>query len=174
MSVQDILNNAQLIGSLGNYQVAPKLPALPKPINITTPYRGISINQTPSPVGSALDRLMNGIKSQESGGNYRATNPSGASGAYQVLRSNFEGPGGWDQQALGHDVTYNQFMNTPSIQDAIARYELNLYMQKYGINGAIAAWYGGPGAVKNMNSTRTQAGGYPSISAYIKSVLSKM
>jgi hypothetical protein len=171
MSVQDILNNLQTIQSQGQYQVAPKLPA-PKPVQPLN-FGGLNFKQQ-SPVGSSvLDRLTSSIRQQESSGNYRATNPSGASGAYQILRSNFEGPGGWDKEALGRDVTYDQFINSPQLQDAIARYELSNYLNKYGAAGAAAAWYGGPGAVKLINSTNPQ-GQYPSISAYVKAIMARM
>lgn len=171
MSVQDIMNNLATIQSQGQYQVAPKLPA-PKPQQ-PVQFNGLNFSQQ-SPVGSSiLDRLMGSIKQQESSGNYRATNPSGASGGYQILRSNFEGPGGWDMQALGRDISYNDFINNPNLQDAIARYQLSNYLKKYGAAGAAAAWYGGPGAVKLINSTNPQ-GQYPSISAYVKAIMARM
>lgn len=184
MSIQDILSNLQTVGAMGNYQVAPKLPK-PPPQKIN--YTNINLpNNAPTGGGavggalggssstSALDRLMAAIKKQESNGNYRATNPSGATGAYQILRSNFEGAGGWDRDALGRDVNYNQFISDPSIQDAIARYQLGLYLQKYGPAGAAVAWYGGPGAVSHMYDKTPQSGGYPSLYAYWNSVLNKM
>jgi hypothetical protein len=166
VSVQDIMNNLQAIHNQGTYQVAPKLP---------TPQFQLGSYQTASPVGgSALDRLKAAIKQQESGGNYGATNPSGASGAYQILRSNFVGRGGWDKEALGRDISYNEFMNSPSLQDEIAAFKLNQYLQRYGAAGAAAAWYGGPGAVSHMYDKTPQPGGYPSFYAYIQSVLNKM
>lgn len=176
MALQSILDNIQTIGAQGNYQVAPKLPA-PK----IQPVNYVNVQPPNNPLsaptgggGSPVDELMKALKQQESSNNYGATNPSGASGGYQILRSNFEGPGGWDKEALGHDVTYQQFMSSPIIQDQIARYKLQAYIAKYGLAGAAAAWYGGPGAVKNQNSTSIQPGGYPSISAYIKAVLDRM
>lgn len=176
MSVQDILNNVQAIGNRGNFQVSPKLPAPVVPKYQPMMQGAVS----PYPVGqssvgmSAIDRLMGAIKKQESNGNYKATNPSGASGGYQILKSNFVNPGGWDQEALGHDITYDQFMGSSSLQDAIARFKLNQYLQKYGMSGAAAAWYGGPGAVSHMHDKTPQAGGYPSMYDYIQSVLGKM
>lgn len=180
MSAQDILNNVQLIGGQGNFQVAPQLPK-PKPITkpqvVTNtrlgPAIGMGLGESSSVGPSVLDRLMQAIRSQESGGNYRATNPSGASGGYQILRSNFEGRGGWDMDALGRDITYNQFINSPQLQDAIARYKLSKYLNKYGVSGAAAAWYGGPGAVSHIGSTTPQ-GEYPSINAYVQAILKRM
>lgn len=177
----NFVNELNNITSKGRYDVAPKLkPVKPKPITLTMP--GLPASNTSSTPGggspkggSELDRLMRAIRSQESNNNYSAYNSMyGASGAYQILKSNFAGSGGWDREALGYDVSYSQFMNSPQIQDAIARYKLGQYLSKYGAAGAAVAWYGGPGAVKNMYSTTTQTGGYPSIYAYWNSVLSKM
>jgi hypothetical protein len=178
MSVLDILNNIQTIGQQGNFQVTPKLPK-PKPVSQLGPASGLGLGvgapnrQQQNTNDSPVDQLMRALRQQESGGNYRATNPSGASGGYQVLRSNFEGPGGWDKEALGRDISYSDFMNSSQIQDQIARYKLQAYIAKYGLAGAAAAWYGGPGAVKNMKSTKPQ-GAYPSIADYIKDVLARM
>lgn len=169
MSVQDIMNNVQTIGNQGSYQVAPKLPK-PKPIQ----NQSLGSYQTQTTGSSALDKLMRAIRKQESGGNYGATNPSGASGAYQILKSNFVNAGGWDREALGRDISYSDFMNSPALQDEIARFKLNQYLQKYGSAGAAAAWYGGPGAVSHMYDKTPQPGGYPSFYDYIQSVLSKM
>jgi hypothetical protein len=171
----NFMNELNTIRSQGQFDVAPKLkPVQPKTININSPtlsgYSGGGVSG-----GDTLSKLMKAIRSQESGGNYGAYNSMyGASGAYQILKSNFANPGGWDKEALGRDVSYNEFMNNPQIQDAIARYKLGQYLSKYGAAGAAVAWYGGPGAVANMYSHSTQAGGYPSLYAYWNSVLSKM
>lgn len=122
--------------------------------------------------GGDLGRLMRAIRGQESGGRYNATNPSGASGAYQILRSNFEGKGGWDKEALGYDVSYSQFMSSPKIQDAIARYKLGQYMKSRGMAGAAATWYGGDWGYRNMHSRRPQ-NGYPSMYDYVMSILNR-
>jgi hypothetical protein len=116
---------------------------------------------------------MRAIRGQESGGNYRATNPSGATGAYQILRSNFERSGsGWDREALGRDVSYSQFVNSPAIQDAIAKYKLGQYMKSRGMAGAAATWYGGDWGYKNMYSKKPQ-NGYPSMYAYVQAILNR-
>jgi hypothetical protein len=122
--------------------------------------------------GGDIGRLMRAIRGQESGGNYGATNPSGASGAYQILRSNFEGNGGWDREALGRDVSYSEFISSPSVQDAIARYKLNQYMQSRGMAGAAATWYGGDWGYRHMYDKKPQAG-YPSMYDYVMSVLNR-
>jgi hypothetical protein len=171
----DELNN---ITKKGNYQVTPELkPVSPQTINMTSPSLpgGYSSSSSSGGGGSELDRLMNAIRSQESGGDYDVVNTdSGAAGAYQIMPFNWTGSGGWDVEALGHDVGYNEFINNPQIQDAIARYKLNQYLQDYGAAGAAVAWYGGPGAVNSMHDNAPQPGGYPSLYAYWTSVLNQM
>ena len=87
---------------------------------------------------------------------------------------NFIGGSEWDRKALGRDVTLQEFMGSPQIQDAIARWQLGNYLRQYGSAGAAVAWYGGPGSVKHMYDKKTQAGGYPSLYDYWMSVLKKM
>lgn len=173
-NLAEFLNELASIRQKGQYDVAPKLnPVKPRTINLSMPNLPYSATGGAAPAGSStLDKLMRAIRQQESGGNYKAYNSLyGASGAYQILPSNITA---WSKEALGRAVSYQEFMNSPAIQDAIARYKLGQYLQKYGPAGAAVAWYGGPGAVKNMYSTKTQTGGYPSLYAYWTSVLSKM
>jgi hypothetical protein len=176
---QDFYSRLQRIVNSGNYDVPMKLPDPPKPsvANYNVGVGG-NYNTTSSSTGgmNQLDRIIKAIKGQESGNNYSARNSmSGASGAYQVMPSNITGShSGWDWEALGRDVSMSEFMNNPAIQDSIARYKLNQYLSQYGAAGAAVAWYGGPGAVKNMYSKTTQAGGYPSLYDYWQAVLRRM
>lgn len=170
------------IGQQGTYTPQMKLPK-PKAPRALQPFSGL-----PSGIGSntgvtggtggatgSLARLMRAIKGQESGGNYGAVNrDSGAMGAYQIMPSNIFANNGsdWDRQALGRDVSRAEFMSNPGIQDAIARYKLGKYMASRGMAGAAATWYGGDWGYRNMHSNRPQ-NGYPSMYAYIQSVLSR-
>jgi hypothetical protein len=186
-TLTDFMSQLDSIKQTGNYNSPMKLPPPPKPRPAVSPsqppmagwgIRSLKTGQTTA--GSSLDtlsKLIRAIRSQESDGNYGASNgDSGAAGAYQIMPSNFtQARGGWDTEALGRDITLQEFMNSPQIQDTIARYKLGQYLKKYGSPAAAAvAWYGGPGAVSNMYSHTTQANGYPSLYAYWQSVLSKM
>jgi hypothetical protein len=170
-------DNLASIINKGSFNPQMKLPAPPKPktADIFGSLPGLgkdpnAVNSSSLNVGGDLGRLMAAIRNQESGGNYGARNSmSGASGAYQIMPFNINGSGGWDMEALGRNVSMQEFMNNKALQDKIASYKLGQYLSKYG-----AAWYGGPGAVKNMYSKTTQAGGYPSLYAYWTSVLRKM
>lgn len=132
----------------------------------------------PGPTGNkSFDQFMAAISSQESGGNYSARNrSSGAMGKYQIMPGNLGGKGsGWDYEALGRDVSPQQFMNSPQIQEQIARYQLQKYYNKYGARGAAIAWYAGPGALKySSGSLNRGQGGYPSISSYAQSILKRL
>lgn len=127
-----------------------------------------------------INRFIDAIGQQESGGNYRARNPSGAMGKYQIMPMALGGRGnGWDYEVLGRDVSPTEFMNSPQIQEAIARKKLSQYYKSYGPSGAAIAWYAGEGTAKKyartgQASTRTQAGGYPSINSYAKSILKRL
>ena len=182
------LSELRGITDKGSFTVQPKLnPIKPKVVNINVPtipsQNGSSVtgggalsNMPQQGTGNSdLDKLMRAIKSQESSDNYQAVNrDSGALGGYQIMPFNLFGGSEWDRKALGRDVTRDEFLNNPGLQDAIARWQLNNYLSKYGAAGAAVAWYGGEGSVKNMHSTTTQAGGYPSLYAYWNSVLSRM
>lgn len=172
------------IGQTGTYTPQMKLPK-PKPQATLQAFEGLPSSVYANPTvtggtgavgslpGGSIGQLMGAIRGQESGGRYSATNPSGASGAYQILRSNFEKAGsGWDMEALGHDVSYSQFMSSPAIQDAIAKYKLGQYMKTRGMAGAAATWYGGDWGYRHMYDKKPQAG-YPSMYSYVMSVLNR-
>lgn len=166
------VNELDAIGNTGRHNVTPKLkPVKPKTVNLQMP--GGNFSSTGGGGGSSqLSKLMSAIKGQESNNNYGAVNSmSGAAGAYQIMPANI---GPWSREALGRSVNYNQFMSSRQLQDTIAKHKLNQYLKQYGAAGAAVAWYGGPGAVKNMHSTKPQAGGHPSIAAYWQSVLNRM
>lgn len=135
-----------------------------------------SVRSVPISGDSELEKLYNSIAQQESGGNYGARNrSSGAMGKYQIMPSNLGGSrSGWDYEALGYDVSPQQFMSDPNIQEQIARYKLKQYYDQFGAGGAAVAWYSGPGNVaKKMNSTKAQ-GSYPSINAYMNAIKRRM
>ena len=138
--------------------------------------RALAPQQPTGNGGGQFNAFMRAISTQESGGNYGAvgvpTKSGTALGKYQILDSNIVGEGGWDLEALGREITAQQFLRNPQIQDQIARAKLKDYFQNYGAEGAAKAWYAGPGNAYS-NSTSPQYGG-PSIQSYANSVLSHM
>src|SRR4030095_14328392 len=135
----------------------------------------------PTTGNANFGQFMQSISAQESGGSYGARNKlSGAMGKYQIMPSNIQGAGrGWDYEALGRDISTSQFMASPEVQEQIASYKLKQYYNAYGPAGAAIAWYAGPGAAKKYirgggASTRGEAGGHPSVSGYMQSILRRM
>ncbi len=94
---------------------------------------------------------------------------SGAMGKYQIMPANIAGPGGWDMEALGRNVTPQQFLSSPQLQEQIARFKLKQYYEKYGAAGAASAWYSGD--PNKWKTSTVNQGGYPSIRAYVQSIL---
>ncbi len=84
-----------------------------------------------------------------------------ALGKYQVMRSNVAG---WTREALGKSLTPQQFINSPSAQDAVFEHRFGGYLRKYGPDGAARAWYAGEGGMNNLGATdvnrKITVGGY--------------
>lgn len=105
-----------------------------------------------------------GIESAGSG-DYAAVGPTHpkmgrALGRYGIMESNI---GPWSKEALGREVTPEEFMANPAIQDAIFDHKFGGYVEKYGPEGAAQAWLGGPGGVGKVtreDSLGTSIGEY--------------
>jgi len=97
-----------------------------------------------------LGTAMRKIKAVESSGNYQARGPvvtSGqyagerALGAYQVMPGNLPQ---WSREALGYQVTPQQFLQNPQIQDQIVAHQFAKNYQKYGNwDDAASVWFTG-------------------------------
>lgn len=120
---------------------------------------------------SDLDALLRAIGGQESGGDYGATNSrTGAFGKYQIMPENWPS---WSREA-GLPEGAEQ---TPENQEIVARYKLGEYLQKYGAEGAAAAWYGGEGAVNWGEDARNRKqgnGDEPSVNEYVAQVMGRI
>lgn len=82
-------------------------------------------------------------------GDYGAVGPTNAKmgralGRYQIMEANI---GPWSREALGREVSAEEFMKNPQIQDAIFDHRFGQYVNKYGPEGAAQAWFAGPGGV---------------------------
>jgi hypothetical protein len=119
---------------------------------------------------SSLDAFLWAIGQMESGGNYKARNPGGALGKYQVMPVHLQGGNEWAGKVFGHAVSESQFLNSPSMQEQMARQILGRYYQKYGPAGAAAAWFSGS---PNVNSGASDSGG-TTVPHYVKTVLALM
>ncbi|MCB5205007.1 hypothetical protein LH464_21305 [Neorhizobium sp. T786] len=98
-----------------------------------------------------MGQYRNAIASIESkgSGDYAAVGPTHpkmgrALGRYQIMETNI---GPWSQEVLGRQVTPDEFMANPQLQDAIFDGKFGSYVSKYGPEGAAQAWLGGEGGV---------------------------
>lgn len=118
-----------------------------------------------------FEQFFRAIAEQESGGNYKAigvwVGGDRAYGKYQIMGANIPS---WTKKYLGKSMTPQQFLNSPSAQEKVAKGHLKSYYDKYGARGAASAWYSGNPSLHN--STKSQPGG-PSIKGYVDSVVSK-
>ncbi|HET8700869.1 MAG TPA: hypothetical protein VFL97_04290 [Nitrococcus sp.] len=105
----------------------------------------------------------------ESGGNYGAVGPTDPSlgralGKYQVMEANI---GPWSKEILGREVSPDEFLANPQLQDAIFNGKFNQYVQQFGPEGAAQAWFAGPGSIGAPGAgNRTDSLG-TSVSSYV-------
>lgn len=109
--------------------------------------------------------FIEAIGIQESGGNYRVVNSSsGALGKYQVLPSNL---GPWLRECKLPVVSPQKYLNSPTLQDQLAKCKLGGYYSQYGPRGAAAVWYSGQ---PDWRATY----GNPPVYKYVESVIAIM
>lgn len=165
---QDIADQINKVTRRTNKIREGKVKVVKTPIDIDFPVGGGG-----GPNRKEFRALLQAISGKESGGNYGAVNPdSGAMGKYQIMPSNITGAGGWDMDALGRDITAQEFLSSPKLQERIARHRLRQYYRQHGVEGAASAWYSGdPNKWKN---SRNPQGNYPSIYSYVQDILKRM
>ena len=93
---------------------------------------------------------MNDIARVESGGRYDARGPEVTSGMYageralgkyQIMPGNLPS---WSREALGREVTPDEFLANPEIQDAITRHQMQKNYDTYGNRDDVASvWFTG-------------------------------
>ena len=118
-----------------------------------------------------LGAFLEAERIQESGNDYSASNPSGASGAYQFLFST------WQLALRLAKLEASVYFGLPAnqapaaIQDAAAGALMAQYYYEFGQSwyNVAEAWYGGPGAVGNP--TLGGGPGYPDVGQYATEVI---
>ena len=119
----------------------------------------IYVRPTPQPAGNFFDQFdspaASAIGGMESGGNYNAIGPDAgkgrgnAIGKYQVMPANV---GPWTKEALGVELTPEQFAASPQAQDAVFQHKfVGQYVPKYGPEGAARAWFAGETGMNDPN-----------------------
>ena len=132
--------------------------------NIPMSGAGSELASTTPGGGSTYRDAIASIESAGSG-DYAAVGPrhpkmGRALGRYQIMESNI---GPWSREALGREVTPDEFMADPKLQDAIFDKKFGSYVERFGPEGAARAWFGGPGGVGKTNRKDvlgTSIGGY--------------
>lgn len=132
-----------------------------------TPFAAIP-NEAPPIAGQSpefnaiLDRAAAVTRGQETGGVKgdpyshvtTTTNRRGqaqhALGAYQIMDFNLLR---WSKEAFGREVSPQEFLANPKLQDALYRYKMGNYLKRYGAEGAGRAWLGGEGGVNAPMAT---------------------
>ena len=112
------------------------------------------ITETGGPRNIQYRNAIANIESDGSGG-YKAIGPTNeklgrALGRYQIMEGNLPQ---WSKEALGREVTAEEFMANPEIQDAIFDKKFGQYVNQFGEEGAAQAWFGGAGGVGKTNRT---------------------
>lgn len=107
-----------------------------------------------------FEQFIRSLGIQESRGDYGVRNPrTGALGKYQVMPQNLDGSwngkakanSGWDYEALGRDVTKEEFLANPQLQEKIALHQLKRQFDAHGAEKAALWWYSGSTSPKNID-----------------------
>lgn len=149
---------ASAIGSIfgGSASPAPYAPAAPiSPAAPPSPAAAVA-DDTMSALGKTPMRpFRDAIASIESAGSgdYAAVGPTNprlgrALGRYQIMEANI---GPWSREVLGREVTPDEFLANPQLQDAIFDGKFGGYVDQFGPEGAAQAWFAGPGGVGKMD-----------------------
>lgn len=122
-------------------------------------------------MAGGLATFLAAIRQQESGGDYQASNPSGASGAYQFEFSTWQSA--LALAGLANTVYYREPAASapPSVQDTAAGALMMQYYNEFGQSwyNVAEAWYGGPGAVGHPEISG--GAGYPTVGEYAANVI---
>jgi hypothetical protein len=141
-------------GGGGAASAAPMVPFSPLP--------AVDMNRQMQ-LAIARDRIA-AIESVGSG-DYRALGPvtdtgDRAYGRYQIMGANIAP---WSRQALGVTLTPDQLLNNPQFQDRVFDHIFGGYIERFGLEGAAQAWFGGEksvGKTGRMDQLGTSVGEY--------------
>ena len=73
-----------------------------------------------------------------------------AYGRYQVMGNNIPS---WTKEALGREMSKEEFLASPQAQDAVFDHRFGGYVEKYGPQEAASRWYSGGSLADNANKT---------------------
>lgn len=98
--------------------------------------------------GGHIEKIAHAIGKIETGGHknpYRAVTNAGkgrvALGKYQILNTNLKS---WSKEAIGREVTRSEFLTDPELQEQIAKYKMQQYLDQHGSPEDVASmWLSG-------------------------------
>lgn len=124
-----------------------------------------------------LSAMMSAIGEVESSGRYGVTGkviPSSgdrAYGKYQVMGNNIPS---WTEEAIGKSMTPDEFLKNPSAQDAVARFKMNQYYQKFGtIEDVASVWLSGRPLKNNASKDQVTGISTPAYAAKVMNLYKK-
>lgn len=105
------------------------------------------IGSVPSPGGIVQGDLAWGVlTNMESGDNWQAVSPKGASGLGQIMPENI---GPWTRELIDPNLSDAQaielYRNDPSVQERVGRGKFGQYVNRYGLRDAYSRWHSGVG-----------------------------
>lgn len=110
---------------------------------------------------TSLEQFMGGIAQIESGGQkdpYKAQSPVNrngkrAYGKYQIMEQNI---GPWSKEALGRSISLNEYLNSPELQEQIAKFKFGQIYEKHGNWEDVASvWFSGRPLANNNSADVT-------------------
>lgn len=126
------------------------------------------------PNNASVSDVKEAIRWVESKGDHTAVNKdTGAYGSLQIL------PGNWPEWSRQAGVEGRPIEDREAYE-IVADYKIKEYIEKYGVEGASIAWYGGEGTAqdwikaKDSDSWNRKQGEYSSINEYKDNVLSAL
>lgn len=123
--------------------------------------------------GGKIGKIKEAIGKHESSGNYKARGPvvkkgrykgESALGKYQVMPGNLKQ---WSKEAIGREVSEDEFLNSPELQDKIVEHRLTQMSKQYDDPKDLASvWFSGRPLSGNSSSDGNQ-----NVPDYVKSVM---
>lgn len=140
-------------------------------------YKGVNI--TPDTSNATIDDFVAAIGGQESSGDYNAENGrTKAYGKFQILPSNWPS---WSSEYASNvlNISTRELPKTPENQEAVAKYKMQQYYNKYGNWEDVASmWYSGKPFSQVVSEgwadKKMGKGNEPSVREYVNSVIGRM
>lgn len=137
--LKDLKGNGLFSNLMGNNQEQTTQPGV-APAASSYPMPDVLREQMPDAY-----KIAQSLGAIESSGNYNAIGPrvnnDNAFGKYQIMGYNIPK---WSKQALGREVSTEEFRNDPNLQDRVAMYQINSYLQQgYSPQDVASLWLSG-------------------------------